>query len=153
MFNIVSITTASGNNTSILLGGPAGKELIGPHGPLGPEGSSYVLAFPGLGYIKFDDVGGKGNHLFDLHFLDMYALILSRNKSGERVAGHSKSVARRPTGSMKVEVKPMLPSTEAVDTLSLVVPTPSLGSCEIFTLLSTVTEWIANRFRLHSTPF
>lgn len=67
MFNIVSITTASGNNTSIPLGGPAGKELIGPHGPLGPEGSSYVLAFPGLGYIKFDDVGGKGNALFDLH--------------------------------------------------------------------------------------
>lgn len=60
MFNIVSVTTESGNHTSILFGGLPGKELIGPHGPLGPEGSTYVLAFPGLGYLKLTDVGGKG---------------------------------------------------------------------------------------------
>jgi hypothetical protein len=61
MFNIASITTATGNHTSTLSGGLPGNELIGTHGPLGPEGASYILAFPSLGYIKLLDQGNKGN--------------------------------------------------------------------------------------------
>lgn len=60
MWNIVSVTSVTGSRTSILFGGPAGKEVIGPNGGLGPEGAFYVLAFPGLGYITLLDQGNKG---------------------------------------------------------------------------------------------
>lgn len=57
MWNIVSINTASGPNTSILFGGSSGKEVIGPNGPLA---GNYVLAFPGQGFITLKDKGNTG---------------------------------------------------------------------------------------------
>ena len=62
MFRIVSINVDTATRSSILFGGLPGKEVIQPFGALlGPEGSVYVLAFLGLGYIKLTDVGERGN--------------------------------------------------------------------------------------------
>lgn len=60
MFNIISITSASGSQTCTVFGGLPGKELIGTHGRLGPTDATYIVAFPGLGYIKLTDQGSKG---------------------------------------------------------------------------------------------
>ncbi|KZP04103.1 hypothetical protein FIBSPDRAFT_904518 [Athelia psychrophila] len=54
MWNIVSVSTASGSGSYIILGGAHGKEVVGPTGPFC---YSYVIAFPGLGYIKLTDEG------------------------------------------------------------------------------------------------
>ncbi|KAJ7023703.1 hypothetical protein C8F04DRAFT_1193228 [Mycena alexandri] len=61
MWNITHIDASTPSQTSILFGGMPGKESVGPTNALGPEGAVYVLAFPGLGYIKLTDVGSKGN--------------------------------------------------------------------------------------------
>ncbi|KAJ7051995.1 hypothetical protein C8F01DRAFT_1262224 [Mycena amicta] len=61
MWNIVHVNTATPNHASILFGGVPGKEIVGPTNSLGPEGAVYVLVFPGVGYIKFTDVGSNGN--------------------------------------------------------------------------------------------
>lgn len=61
MWNIISVTTATGSGSYILFGGPPGKEIVGPAGPLS---HTYVLAFPGLGYIKFIDKGNSGRPHF-----------------------------------------------------------------------------------------
>ncbi|KAF5380199.1 hypothetical protein D9615_006168 [Tricholomella constricta] len=55
MFRLISVSAPS--SSYVLLGGPKGKEVVGPLSSLGPQGSSYILAFPGLGYIKLEDVG------------------------------------------------------------------------------------------------
>ena len=60
MWNITQVNVSTAAQTSILFGGLPGKETIGPANSLGPEGAVYVLAFPGLGYIKLTDVGSKG---------------------------------------------------------------------------------------------
>ncbi|KIJ35643.1 hypothetical protein M422DRAFT_32564 [Sphaerobolus stellatus SS14] len=59
MWNIVSISVDSGSHSSVLFGGQPGKEIVSPTGALGPEGSVYILALPGLGYMKLTDVGGS----------------------------------------------------------------------------------------------
>jgi len=59
MFNISHISVDGGTRSSVFFGGPSGKEVVGPTNDLGPSGSVYVLAVPGLGYIKFTDVGNS----------------------------------------------------------------------------------------------
>jgi len=57
MWIFASITTESGPKSSILFGSStAGQEVIGPTGPLA---GNYILAFPGLGYIKMIDKGNS----------------------------------------------------------------------------------------------
>jgi len=73
MFQIANVSTASGTHTYILVGGASGKEVVGPTGPLGPQGASYQLIFPGLGYLKLTDVGNSGtptpwSHIQALNF-------------------------------------------------------------------------------------
>jgi len=67
MFDITSVTTASGAHTYVLFGGPSGHEAVSPTAPLGPEGATYILAFPGLGYMKLTDVGSSGTYPFFSH--------------------------------------------------------------------------------------
>lgn len=57
MFEIISIQTPD-NQPSIVL--DHGKKNIGIVSPMGPRGSSYILAFPGLGYMSLVDVGNSG---------------------------------------------------------------------------------------------
>lgn len=66
MCNITSVSTASGSGSYILFGGAPGKEIIGPAGPLS---QTYVLAFPGIGYIKLTDKGNSGKNTFSSVFL------------------------------------------------------------------------------------
>lgn len=61
MFDITNITVDGGTRSSVFFGGQPGKEVVGPTNALGPANSVYVLALPGLGYIKFTDVGNSGN--------------------------------------------------------------------------------------------
>ncbi|KAJ7881619.1 hypothetical protein B0H13DRAFT_2667565 [Mycena leptocephala] len=60
MWNIIQVNASTPSQTSILFGGVPGKEAVGPTNRLGPEGAVYVLAFPGVGYIKLTDVGSHG---------------------------------------------------------------------------------------------
>jgi hypothetical protein len=62
MWNIIQVNASTPSQTSILFGGVPGKEAVGPTNRLGPEGAAYVLAFPGVGYIKLTDVGSNGEH-------------------------------------------------------------------------------------------
>ncbi|KAF5346863.1 hypothetical protein D9756_010557 [Leucocoprinus leucothites] len=59
MFTITSVTVSGTSRSYIILGGQPGKEVIGPVSPFGPQGSVYQLCIPGLGFIKFTDVGPK----------------------------------------------------------------------------------------------
>ena len=78
MFTIVGINVDSGTHNSILFGGLPGKEVIQPTGALGPQGSVYVLAFPGLGYIKLTDVGNSGNIIICRRKMDLtYSYLVS----------------------------------------------------------------------------
>ncbi|KIJ49814.1 hypothetical protein M422DRAFT_246183 [Sphaerobolus stellatus SS14] len=59
MFTIISISVDSGTRSSVLFGGQPGKEVVGPTGALGPEGSVYILSIPGIGYMKLKDMGNS----------------------------------------------------------------------------------------------
>ena len=61
MFNIVSITTPD-NQPCILL--DVKNKSIGIRSPLGPQGATYILAFPSLGYMTFVDAGSTGMQVF-----------------------------------------------------------------------------------------
>ncbi|KAK7038637.1 hypothetical protein R3P38DRAFT_3391732 [Favolaschia claudopus] len=61
MWNITHINADTPSQTSIVFGGVPGRESVGPTNRLGPEGAVYIVAFPGLGYIKLTDVGSHGH--------------------------------------------------------------------------------------------
>ncbi|KAH8104075.1 hypothetical protein BXZ70DRAFT_1005624 [Cristinia sonorae] len=56
MWNILTVSTPNAGSY-ILMGGQSGKEVLNPTDALGPQGSVYVLAFPGIGYMKLTDTG------------------------------------------------------------------------------------------------
>ncbi|PPQ88762.1 hypothetical protein CVT25_008618 [Psilocybe cyanescens] len=55
VFDITKVSVAGVMRSFIILGGMAGKEVIGPSYPL--FGGTFIIAIPGTGYIKCIDIG------------------------------------------------------------------------------------------------
>jgi len=58
MWHITSVSVPSGTKSAVLYGGSPGQEAIGSmNDRFGPQGASYTVCVPGMGFVQLTDVG------------------------------------------------------------------------------------------------